>query len=48
VPLTGSLYVPGTIADSNEVLVDVGTGYFVGKSVPAAGEFIGRKVSFPI
>ena len=44
VPLTSSLYVPGTIADTNEVLVDVGTGYFVGKSVPAAEEFIERKV----
>lgn len=26
VPLTPSLYVPGTIIDTNNVLVDIGTG----------------------
>lgn len=29
VPLTASLYVPGTLDDSDKVLVDVGTGYFI-------------------
>ncbi|KAJ1400147.1 Prefoldin alpha-like [Sesbania bispinosa] len=29
VPLTASLYVPATLHDSNNVLVDVGTGYFI-------------------
>lgn len=29
VPLTASLYVPGTLDDANKVLVDVGTGYFI-------------------
>ncbi len=29
VPLTQSLYVPGELADTNHVLVDIGTGYFV-------------------
>ncbi|CAI0415412.1 unnamed protein product [Linum tenue] len=29
VPLTASLYVPGTLDDSEKVLVDIGTGYFV-------------------
>ncbi len=29
VPLTASLYVPGTLDDSEKVLVDVGTGYFI-------------------
>lgn len=29
VPLTASLYVPGTLDDSDKVLIDVGTGYFV-------------------
>lgn len=29
VPLTASLYVHGTLDDSNKVLVDVGTGYFI-------------------
>src|SRR5690606_3139656 len=31
VPLTTSLYVPGTLADANKVIVDVGTGYYVEK-----------------
>lgn len=31
VPLTTSLYVPGTIADTDKVIVDVGTGFFVEK-----------------
>lgn len=31
IPLTGSLYVPGRIADPENVLVDIGTGYFVEK-----------------
>lgn len=29
VPLTASLYVPGTLDDADNVLVDVGTGYFI-------------------
>jgi len=29
VPLTQSLYVPGELADTDHVLVDIGTGYFV-------------------
>jgi len=31
VPLTPSLYVPGTLASVESVLVDVGTGFFVEK-----------------
>jgi prefoldin alpha subunit len=31
VPLTSSLYVPGRAIDKDEYLVDIGTGYFVGK-----------------
>ena len=44
VPLTESLYVPGTIVDSNKVLMDIGTGYFVEKSVPKAQELVDRKL----
>lgn len=34
VPLTSSLYVPGTLdAADAEVLVDIGTGFFVGACV---------------
>lgn len=43
-PLTSSLYVPGRLTDSEHVLVDVGTGYFVEKEVKSAGEFYERKV----
>ena len=31
VPLTTSLYVPGRLADSENVIVDVGTGFYVEK-----------------
>jgi hypothetical protein len=31
VPLTNSLYVPGKLADTENVIVDVGTGYYVKK-----------------
>jgi prefoldin alpha subunit len=31
IPLTQSLYVPGELSDSENVLVDIGTGYFVKK-----------------
>ncbi len=31
VPLTSSLYVPGTLADADNVIVDVGTGFYVEK-----------------
>jgi prefoldin alpha subunit len=31
VPLTSSLYVPGTLADTENVIVDVGTGFYVEK-----------------
>lgn len=31
IPLTSSLYVPGKIKDTENVIVDIGTGYFVEK-----------------
>lgn len=31
VPLTGSMYVPGTIADTDNVIIDIGTGYYAQK-----------------
>ncbi|QRV95501.1 Prefoldin subunit [Ceratobasidium sp. AG-Ba] len=31
VPLTNSLYVPGKLSDTNNVIIDVGTGYYVSK-----------------
>ena len=29
VPLTQSLYAPGSLGDTGKVLIDIGTGYFV-------------------
>jgi prefoldin alpha subunit len=46
VPLTGSMYVPGTLTDPQRVIVDVGTGYFVEKNVSEAKEYFNRKVKF--
>lgn len=43
VPLTTSLYVPGTLASRDKVLVDVGTGYFVEKSIADAKKFYEAK-----
>ncbi|KAF6234456.1 hypothetical protein HO173_007489 [Letharia columbiana] len=44
VPLTPSLYVPGKLASTDAVLVDIGTGFYVEKTPPAAREFYSRKV----
>ncbi|RLN64662.1 hypothetical protein BBJ29_001779 [Phytophthora kernoviae] len=46
VPLTASMFVPGKLSNKEEVLVDVGTGYFVEQSVEKAGQFMDRKVEF--
>ncbi|KAI4103947.1 MAG: hypothetical protein LQ339_004064 [Xanthoria mediterranea] len=43
VPLTPSLYVPGTLASTETVLVDIGTGFYVEKvSLPPRLVFIHR------
>lgn len=46
VPLTASLYLPGKISERNSVLVDVGTGYYVEKSLEQAQTFYSNKVKF--
>ncbi|CAA2987212.1 probable prefoldin subunit 5 [Olea europaea subsp. europaea] len=45
VPLTASLYVPGTLDDSEKVLVDVGTGYFIEKTMVEGEEYCERKIN---
>lgn len=45
VPLTGSVYVRGEVADATHVLVDVGTGYYVGKTPEDASKFFGRRAA---
>ena len=44
VPLTTSLYVPGTLASREKVLVDVGTGFFVEKTTEDAKVFYQAKI----
>ena len=44
VPLTPSLYVPGKLASTETVLVDIGTGFYVEKTPAAAQDFYKRKV----
>ncbi|KAL1807545.1 hypothetical protein ACET3Z_024535 [Daucus carota] len=45
VPLTASLYVPGTLDDSDKVLVDVGTGYFIEKTMLEGKDYCERKIN---
>lgn len=44
VPLTPSLYVPGKLASTESVLVDVGTGFLVEKTPQDAQGFYKGKV----
>ncbi|KDQ17402.1 hypothetical protein BOTBODRAFT_30205 [Botryobasidium botryosum FD-172 SS1] len=46
VPLSNSLYVPGRLSDPDNVIVDVGTGYYVKKSRPEAKKHYQSKVDF--
>ena len=43
VPLTMSLYVPGKIRDPTNVIVELGTGFYVQKPVKKAVEFLDRR-----
>lgn len=43
VPLTNSLYVRGKLSDPGNVLVDVGTGFYIEKSTKSATEFYENK-----
>ena len=43
-PLTASLYAPGEIVEPDKVLVDIGTGYYVEKTRPAAIDVLDRKI----
>jgi len=45
VPLSQSLYVQGSVAASDKVIVELGTGYFCEKSIPAAKDLIDRKIA---
>lgn len=45
-PLTTSMYVKAKIKDTKRVTVELGTGYYVKKSVDKADEFFKRKINF--
>lgn len=45
VPLTASLYVPGSLDDAHNVLVDIGTGYFVEKTMDEGKDYCERKIN---
>ncbi|VVC88481.1 prefoldin subunit 5 [Leptidea sinapis] len=46
VPLTGSMYVPGTIQNTESVIIDIGTGYYVQKDIDGAKDYFTRKTKF--
>uniref|UniRef100_A0A182NKV1 Rab-GAP TBC domain-containing protein n=1 Tax=Anopheles dirus TaxID=7168 RepID=A0A182NKV1_9DIPT len=46
VPLTGSMYVPGTIKDSSNVIIEIGTGYYVENDLDSAKAFFKRRVEY--
>ncbi|KAI8820505.1 Prefoldin [Fimicolochytrium jonesii] len=46
VPLTSSLYVPGELNDTDNVIMDVGTGYYVEKPVADAKDYYKRKMEY--
>ena len=38
------MYVPGKLSDTEKVVVEIGTGYYVEKDIPAAREYFAGKV----
>ena len=46
VPLTDALFAPGRVANVKEVIVDLGTGYYAGKTVDGAKELLDRKIEY--
>jgi len=43
VPLTSSMYIPAALSDPEHVLVDIGTGYYVKKTVADAAAYADRR-----
>ncbi|XP_065349258.1 prefoldin subunit 5 [Cloeon dipterum] len=46
VPLTGSMYVAGKLKDTDSILINIGTGYYVEKDAAGATDYFNRKVKF--
>lgn len=40
------MYVPGHIQDTEKVVIDIGTGYYVEKDLDSAKDYFKRKVEF--
>jgi len=45
VPMTSSLYVPGVMEDTDNVLVEVGANYFIEQNTVKAQDYCSRKQS---
>ena len=43
IPLTSSLYIPGKIVDTENIICEVGAGYFIELSLEKGGEYWERK-----
>ncbi|CAH0559456.1 unnamed protein product [Brassicogethes aeneus] len=46
VPLTGSMYVPGKLMDTQKVIIDIGTRYYAEKDLDTAKDYFQRKTKF--
>ena len=46
VPLTDSMYAVGSMEETGRVMVDIGTGYYVEKTLEQAREFVERRSAF--
>lgn len=46
VPLTGSMYVPGTFQDVEHFFIDIGTGYYVEMDLDKSKDYFQRRVEF--
>ena len=46
VPLTNALFVPGSVGNVQDVIVDLGTGYYAGSTVTGAKELLDRKIGY--
>ncbi|KAK4881898.1 hypothetical protein RN001_005217 [Aquatica leii] len=46
VPLTGSMYVPGKLASTKHVIIDIGTGYYAEQDIAEAKNYFKRKIAF--
>ena len=43
--MTGSLYIPGHLCEQSHVTVEIGTGFFVKKTIPEAKTFVSNKIT---